>query len=346
MFELHDHDGQHCDAVSPVLAVILLVAITVILSAAVGVFALDLGESVDNSGTADVGVSTNYDGEEYSATIITGDADAVELRVDGEVADSIDNPSAGDTLSAAVDATDRVTIVAESGGDRSVVTAGDAAPSSGPVAPSEGLVGYWMMDDDSDTSTATDSALDNHGNIGSGVSYTSTSRGTALEFSGSGDVGVPDDDSISPTGEVTVSTWVHFDSVSRSEPEALLRKNDAYILQKTSGSNGNVVAFAVWDGGSLTGWRDAAIPPETLDDGGWNHIVGVFDGEEYRIYHNGTLIDSHDTAATSIDDSSNTLHIGSRGGSQYWLHGQMDTSRVYDRALSGDEVEDLYESTK
>ncbi len=68
------------EAVSPVIGVILMVAITVILAAVIGTFVLGLGEDVQQ--TAQAGVNFNYDGNNVTVNIIDpGNVD--ELRILG-----------------------------------------------------------------------------------------------------------------------------------------------------------------------------------------------------------------------------------------------------------------------
>jgi len=81
-------------AVSPVIGVILMVAITVILAAVIAAFVLDIGPSdtdplasisVDGEGTSDIsvtlesisqgdGIAVVYDGEAEASTTVTGDS--------------------------------------------------------------------------------------------------------------------------------------------------------------------------------------------------------------------------------------------------------------------------------
>ncbi|MDB2285460.1 type IV pilin N-terminal domain-containing protein [Halorubrum ezzemoulense] len=65
-------------AVSPVIGVILMVAITVILAAVIGTFVLGLGDQIGGSATAGVSV----DGDRVSLTNL-GTADSVVIRGNG-----------------------------------------------------------------------------------------------------------------------------------------------------------------------------------------------------------------------------------------------------------------------
>jgi len=77
------------DAVSPVIGVILMVAITVILAAVIASFVLGLGDSTSTTPTADF--NFDYDNTTKNVTVShsTGDnidADRVEVLIDGDPA--------------------------------------------------------------------------------------------------------------------------------------------------------------------------------------------------------------------------------------------------------------------
>jgi flagellin-like protein len=83
-------------AVSPVIGVILMVAITVILAAVIGTFVLGLGDSVSQN--AQAGVSADYDGTDNSATITytTTQQSGTTLSVSvSEVTDNGDDTCSG-----------------------------------------------------------------------------------------------------------------------------------------------------------------------------------------------------------------------------------------------------------
>ncbi|WP_254823126.1 type IV pilin [Haloglomus halophilum] len=133
------------DAVSPVIGVILMVAITVILAAVIGTFVLGLGDQVSNTsptasftfdydssavsgdGPSDCGTSYTSSLHELSITHDGGDSiPATQLQVSGGSAEkdvdtciSASDVTAGTswTYAAANDATVRVTWASSNGGD-------------------------------------------------------------------------------------------------------------------------------------------------------------------------------------------------------------------------------------
>ncbi|ELY46186.1 type IV pilin [Natronorubrum tibetense] len=91
--------GEEERAVSPVIGVILMVAITVILAAVIAAFVLDLGDNM-GSGSVSAGVSTDVSNsdEEVSITIDSmGDAEYFELRGDAQ-RDDLDLDQTGDSV--------------------------------------------------------------------------------------------------------------------------------------------------------------------------------------------------------------------------------------------------------
>ena len=104
-------------AVSPVIGVILMVAITVILAAVIGTFVLGLGDSLgDNQPTAQLSVDFDTDGENNvtiehnggdridsgTLTVIVSDAEG-DTRADGDIDQAL---SVGDSVTGEVDGTD------------------------------------------------------------------------------------------------------------------------------------------------------------------------------------------------------------------------------------------------
>ena len=126
-------------AVSPVIGVILMVAITVILAAVIGTFVLGLGDSVSQNAQAGVSVSQQSAGASgYTVTLTVNSvqrADSIEYQVYDESGDGSDDgtgswnslgASAGASTtvgsSNALESTDRIVIRATLDGNSNVLT--------------------------------------------------------------------------------------------------------------------------------------------------------------------------------------------------------------------------------
>ena len=102
------------DAVSPVIGVILMVAITVILAAVIAAFVLDLGDTEDPAPDLvfDAEQNDTDNGNELEITIVSGDSDAdldlLEFEPDDAVTngdgDDFDDLTAGSTATITQDA--------------------------------------------------------------------------------------------------------------------------------------------------------------------------------------------------------------------------------------------------
>jgi hypothetical protein len=163
-----------------------------------------------------------------------------------------------------------------------------------------------------------------------------------VSFDGTGGyVNVPDSDGLDGFSALTISAWFRFDGEGGAA-NTLVRKNDAYLLQRTSG---DYISFAVWDGG-LADWKAVRTRVFDANDyGTWHHVAGVFDSDNqtYTLYLDGTEVDSATTSATAVAESSAPLTIGGLED-QFSVDGALDDVRIYARALSGTEIQSLYES--
>ncbi len=85
----------------------------------------------------------------------------------------------------------------------------------------------------------------------------------------------------------------------------------------------------------------------TLPLNKWTHIVAVYDGSDVKIYANGSgpLADeSMGGQGTGNLTGSGKFDIG--GQSDEWFDGLIDDTRIYDRALSATEIQELYNEVK
>ena len=150
------------------------------------------------------------------------------------------------------------------------------------------------------------------------------------------------DSSLSISGDLTLSAWVYLDTTpnsymsifskmsSTSRNYTLYARNNRKFSITTQASGG-VVEFTT---------SNTAIPLKT-----WTHIVVTFDsgvnnGTKY--YFNGVqdaITGTHNVVA----DTSN-LNIGKRTTSTQYLDGKISNAQIFNTALSGTEVETLYNS--
>ena len=95
-----------------------------------------------------------------------------------------------------------------------------------------------------------------------------------------------------------------------------------------------------------TGGTVEAISCNDIYDDVWHFTAGTDDGETLRLYIDGNLVSSSDSA-TAVWDAIMYLYVGahdpeSSHPDDYWFTGAIEDIRIYNRALSEDEIQELY----
>ena len=163
--------------------------------------------------------------------------------------------------------------------------------------------------------------------------------GAALWFDGVNDyIDCGNDVSLNPTNAVTVETWIKLDAASEGKTSSIpiIRRNDAYLLRRDGVVNGGYFSFFIYDG---TSWELGVNSGFSPAFGVWYHIIGTYDGQHVKIYVNGRLKGSSVRNGAMPLNGNNTV-IG------FWntdyFPGLIDEVRVYNQALSAEEIKNLY----
>ena len=203
------------------------------------------------------------------------------------------------------------------------------------------LISYWKFDEGGGT-IAVDNVGGNHGTLYGDATWTTGVIDGGLRFSGYGWVNVPDSASLDISGDqVTVSTWYRPSTndtsinINSQIVAKWLGTNSAYALGY--GLTPNHIWFGVY-----TGSNGVAHGPTAVDEvGKWHHIAGVYNGSEVIVYIDGVAgaVTNH---TGSIYNSSKPLRISGYANGWRPLHGTVDDVRIYNRALSAEEIQQLY----
>ncbi|WP_406113343.1 LamG domain-containing protein [Streptomyces sp. NBC_01014] len=162
-----------------------------------------------------------------------------------------------------------------------------------------------------------------------------------LQYAG---VRVTDRPALNPAGAVTVSAWINPSSWPENPWEGSIIAKDSwdggrdagYALR--GGADGTISFVLALDGHFVETLTTTTVPPS-----GWHHVAGVYDGEQVRIYIDGT---AHATrsATGGITSSTNTpVVVGNcPADSSRRFSGSVDEARIYARALSAAEIDAQY----
>jgi len=213
----------------------------------------------------------------------------------------------------------------------------------------EGLVGYWPLDEDG--TDASGNGLD--GTVNGNVTPVEDRFGnpnSALQFPGTADshVAIEDRVELQVTGAMTLAAWVVADA-------GMQGNNNGRIFAKQAGGGsrswslntenaGLPATFQVaQDGGTIVGIDGSSLPT-----GEWVHLAGVYKpGEALEVYVNGKL-DAANTSGVPKEQFSNngqSVLIGARNACDNcgWL-GSIDDVVIYNRALTEAEIGKLMAS--
>ena len=218
--------------------------------------------------------------------------------------------------------------------------------------PTEGLVAYYPFN-----GNANDESGNGHNGTVNGATITNDRFGSdnsAYRFDGVDDVIlIPDASELNMTDALTISMWVM--------PELSNQDDGAGIICKGVGNGGEVYSVSIQIGTALKfyTWKSGTfyenqvfnwIDNTTLYN--WRHLVVIFDGPNNcsKIYDNLAKIGFNNSFPSLLDTNDHDLSIGSRersstSGYSMNFKGIIDDVRIYNRALSEEEITALYNSS-
>lgn len=200
---------------------------------------------------------------------------------------------------------------------------------------SQGLIGLWHFNN-----SLEDSAGDNDGTgfltdfdspkLGSHSVFVQSSAYVILE-GGSGT-------NLKPTSALSAAFWVK--PSNQGNNFFFQNMEDVYgvlIFQSTN----DYLHFRIYttDGGTRNLQSNYVF---TGDYGKWVHVACTYDGAGMKIYINGNLDNSASKTGSIVYDESPSCFGWQGGGSTYWG----DELAIWNRALSGEEISNLYNMQK
>ncbi len=227
---------------------------------------------------------------------------------------------------------------ADAAGNRSAkaaITRSVGSCTPGTSAP--GLVAAYGFDETSGSGTSDASGYGNHGTL-TGASRTASGRfGRAVSFDGVNDqVAVSDSTSLDLTDEMTLEAWVRPTSANSGWRTVVLKEQaDDLVYGLYAAATGYRPSGHVF----VDGDDERVQAPAALPANEWSHLATTYDGSALRIYVNGTLADTFATTG-AMTASSGTLRIGGNTIWNEWFDGSIDEIRVYDRALTANQIQD------
>jgi hypothetical protein len=213
--------------------------------------------------------------------------------------------------------------------------------------PPSGLVSWWAAE-----GNAVDSSGTNNGTAQGSLSYVAGEVGQAFHFDGAtAYVSVPASSSLNvgTNGGLTLESWIKPADASTIAP--LVEWNNGagsfgpvfWINEPTAfggGGQGSIYANII----DVTGTGHVlATAANVLSTTSFNHVAVTYDKSSGTgtLYLNGTNVASLNLGVFTPQTTYNLI-LGSRPSSPYYYNGLMDEMSVYERALSGGEIQTIY----
>ena len=209
-------------------------------------------------------------------------------------------------------------------------------------------MGYWKFDGNSTDATnngnnGADTAITYgalYGKVNQGASYNGSTSdiylGTRMNTG---------------TNQVSACAWINPGALSADTSYAIVANGDgvgpatsAYGMYiRGTGSNTARLQMTVPDSSNGYGYNTTGIVTFT----GWTHLCFVYDHTNYKFYVNGSLFETSGSFTQSMNQPTNVpTDIGTAvHGAYYQFKGSMDEVGLWNRALSGTEVSQLYNSS-
>ena len=195
------------------------------------------------------------------------------------------------------------------------------------------LVGWWKLDEGAGTTVVDWSGHGNHGTFVGEPSWADGIDGGAVVFDGKNDyINCGNNAVLDITDQITLSVWVKTNDSGNGQHNMWLGKGDhAYAIKHQTGNN---IEFFIYDGD----WYTAQYAVDDSFNGLWHHVAGTYDGTALRVYLDGELVVTEPRVG-SIEARPDVVAIGNNSeASGRFYEGAIDDARIYNRALTADEI--------
>lgn len=164
----------------------------------------------------------------------------------------------------------------------------------------------------------------------------------ALNLDGNSWAEVHDNESLDMTTTATMEVWINADELDGLSHHIFVKSSQSFW----TGNYGRYVLRVSET--NVNWWFDDFTSNSkvySISLSGWNHLAVTKDGTAEKLYINGALVDT-ETGAATFTASTFPLLIGSRTDYGEFFKNQLAQPRIYNRALTAEEVARNYNNAK
>ena len=213
--------------------------------------------------------------------------------------------------------------------------------------PTKNMIAWWKFDQAEGCEVADSSGNGLNGKMVESVRIVwDVDRGHVLSIGSEGGyVDCGDDSAFNISGPITIMAWIKVQAI-HGEWQSIISKRDfAWRLNRTP--NAETLIFSC----DAQGTDQSFIEGRTnINDERWHHVVATYDRSTLALYVD-SMLDNYRSVQGAINTRPSAVWIGRdawdvlKESSRAW-NGLIDDVRIYNRALSSDEIHDLYNITK
>lgn len=163
--------------------------------------------------------------------------------------------------------------------------------------------------------------------------------GSCIEFSTSNYLKVKDADSLDVTTGLTIILWAKLTKLTGAQQSGV-EKGTAWAVGEYNlcpEYNGGII-LQIFDLPENCDDEGQGGQSSTVADGSWHFVAGTWDGDIIRIYIDDKEVNNI-ACKGELSPNNGDLFIGCRNGAERWVTGFMDEIKIYNRALSLEELE-------
>ena len=217
---------------------------------------------------------------------------------------------------------------------------------------SNGLMAYYAFDEGNGT-IANDSSNNNNDGTINGASSTTGKYGSGLDFDGTDDyVSIP----LMNSDEISISAWFYKNANDTTNADAIfsayrwnrdIQVNEGFDLRFYQVTPDTLDFILTTQDGSGNKTRKAAKKKLVNSVGAWYHAACTYNktSGEQKLYVDGQLVNTQTHPAGNIVvplTYYSDMRIGYSRVNNGYFNGTIDDIRLYNRALSDQEIQDLY----
>ena len=182
----------------------------------------------------------------------------------------------------------------------------------------------------------------NNGVVSGSVPYVTGKVGDAFSFAGNvaNYVRIPNSGSLQ-SSLLSVEYWVNFNSAHNAATVAKRNgSSDAWQVGIVYTGGNFLLQFLGNTSGGLSDWYSA---PLSSPVGVWTHVAATYDGSTVRGYINGSQVLTQ-TVTLQLSTRTADVYVGNYAGTSLPLDAKVDELTIFNRALSGSEIQAIYQA--